>query len=292
MKQSIDLHLHSYYSEGKLSIAELLEHGKAYGHCAMVLTDHNTIAGSAEFMTAARKQGLATCSGVELYTNYQGKPLHLLGYNFDLNNSALLQTIAKLQTDNKKQTAAAIKNLAAAGFEIEEQRIWSGPSHNYGVVHLLEEIETHSTNTELLHKALPPGQRAFFDKISAFFSRGKPGFIPLSELPTVEAIALIQKAGGMTSLAHPGQQLTFEQDGIINALADAGLDALEIVSPYHNWHQIEHYQKYALEHNLLITGGSDYHCDISFSDEELIHRQWDYLRVPKTLLKHLSDIIK
>jgi len=71
-----------------------------------------------------------------------------------------------------------------------------------------------------------------------------------------------------------------------------GLDGLETLSPYHTWHQIEHYQNLALTNNLLMTGGSDYHSDIDFSKEKLVHRQWDYFKVPYVFFENIKNYLK
>ncbi len=283
MNSYIDLHVHSTHSEGDYTVPELLTMAKKNNIAVFALADHNVIQGVPELLATAKQYNIQPIAGVELYTYYQEKHLHCLGYNFDPENNVLQSTLQQLQDDNYKNTKRAIDNLLKQGFVIDEQAIFKGPSSNYGIVHILKEIDAHPENMNKIEAELPPDKRDFFSKIDHYFGRNKPGHLPISELPIKKAIDMIKKSGGLAILAHPGQQLNFNDDAIIDELRAAGLDGLELISPYHSWHQVEHYQQYALQHNLIMTGGSDFHGDIDFTKKELIRRQWDYIKIPYTI---------
>ena len=290
-EHKIDLHFHSHYSEGALSVDQLLKQAYKFGFNVLSLTDHNVIAGVPELLKKAPKYDIKAISGVEIYTRYQNIALHLLGYNFDHTNSKLLEIIHELQADNENKMKISINNLKAEGFIINEKRLFDSPSHNFGAVHILAEMEKEEKNIKKIKRDLPTQYDNFFVKINEYFGDGKPGKFTISEIPTDEAIKLIDIAGGFSSLAHPGQQLSFKYDNIIIELKNHGLRAIEVLSPYHNWHQIEHYQEIALNHKLLMTGGSDYHGDINFSKNELLDRQWNYFHVPYTFYEELKNKI-
>ena len=291
MKKFIDLHCHSSYSEGNCSVTELLDMAKANNAKVFALTDHNVIAGLPELLELAPKYNIKAIPGVELYTRFHNRGFHLLGYNFDINDPMLNKWIKSLQEDNEHNIQNSVEHLIKQGFKIDIEAIFNLPAKNYGAVHILQEIDKYPENLKKINKDLPPDQQGFFDKIEYYLGADKPAHFPLSELPTEEAIAIIKNSGGFTSLAHPGQQLINQFDNIIVDLAQHGLDAIEVLSPYHNWHQIEHYQYLALENNLLITGGSDYHGDIDFTKKELIARQGDYFRVPYNIYEQLKKNI-
>ncbi|MDP2685190.1 MAG: PHP domain-containing protein [bacterium] len=291
MEHKIDLHFHSKYSEGAFTVDELLTQAKKFGFTVLSLTDHNVIEGVPEILAKAPNYGIKAISGVELYTKYQNIGFHLLGYNFDHTNKKLVEVMHELQTDNENKIKKSINNLKAEGFIIDEHRIFNLPAKNYGAVHILEEMEKEEKNVERIKKDLPTQHDDFFVKIEKYFGNDKPGQFTLSELPTDEAIKLIELAGGFSSLAHPGQQISFKYDNIIVNLKQHGLRAIEVLSPYHNWHQIEHYQEIALTYKLLITGGSDFHGDIDFSKNELLSRQWNYFHVPYNIYEELKNKI-
>jgi predicted metal-dependent phosphoesterase TrpH len=78
-----------------------------------------------------------------------------------------------------------------------------------------------------------------------------------------EIIQTAHQAGGLAVLAHPGRSkgiyaipATAED---IAALADAGLDGVEVFYPSHSAEQRARYLDLARRHGLLVTGGSDSH---------------------------------
>jgi len=84
--KNTDLHLHSNYTEGDLSPKDLIKRAKKENLTVISLTDHNVIDGIPEAARAGEQSGIIVIPGVEIYTKFQGKNLHLLGYNFDLKN--------------------------------------------------------------------------------------------------------------------------------------------------------------------------------------------------------------
>ena len=70
--------------------------------------------------------------------------------------------------------------------------------------------------------------REAFDR---WLGRGRPGFVPREGPTPKQVIDIIHHAGGIASLAHPGQRGI---DARIPALRDAGLDAIEAFHPDHD----------------------------------------------------------
>lgn len=291
MGQYIDLHTHSVYSEGVLTCQQLLKSASKNQIAVLSLTDHNVIDGSLEISELSKKYDITVISGVEIYTRYKNRGLHLLGYNFRLGNTPLNQSLKERQQDHLKKVKQSMTSLIKLGFTLDAERIFNCPSLYLGIVHILKELEKYPENQKKMEKELAPQENNYFGKVFHYFGQGQPAYLPQSELPTEKAIDIIKKSGGLAVLAHPGQQLSFEGDNIIYDLIKKGLDGLEVASPYHNWHQIEHYQKLSLKNNLLITGGSDYHTDIGFSKKEPIKRQWDYFKVPYIIYENLKKYL-
>jgi predicted metal-dependent phosphoesterase TrpH len=97
--------------------------------------------------------------------------------------------------------------------------------------------------------------REAFDRWLGF---GKPAFVPRTGAAPARVIEIIHAAGGLASLAHPGQTGI---DDHLPALRDAGLDALEVFHPDHPPDATERYRRLASDLELLVTGGSDFHGD-------------------------------
>jgi len=95
--------------------------------------------------------------------------------------------------------------------------------------------------------------REAFDR---YLGEGRPAFIERQGATPAEVVALVARAGGVTSLAHPGKT---NKDQLIPDLVAAGLPAIEVYHPEHNTAETARYRQMASTFNLLVTGGSDYH---------------------------------
>jgi predicted metal-dependent phosphoesterase TrpH len=73
-----------------------------------------------------------------------------------------------------------------------------------------------------------------------------------------EVVALVARAGGVASLAHPGQT---KRDDRIASWVEAGLPAIEVWHGEHDDAAVARYTAIAERLGLLMTGGSDFHGD-------------------------------
>jgi hypothetical protein len=89
-----------------------------------------------------------------------------------------------------------------------------------------------------------------------FLKVNRPAWVPKCKISAREGIVLIQQAGGVAVLAHPGLNKT---DAVIADLAAQGLDGLECFHTKHTPAMSRFYLDLARTHNLLVTGGSDCH---------------------------------
>jgi predicted metal-dependent phosphoesterase TrpH len=71
-------------------------------------------------------------------------------------------------------------------------------------------------------------------------------------------IAVITRAGGLASLAHPA---TTKRDAKIEGWVEAGLPAIEVWHSDHDAEAVARYTAMAERWGLLMTGGSDFHGD-------------------------------
>ena len=79
MERVCDLHVHSHFSDGSLSPAELIAAARKAGLSALALTDHNTVDGLPDFLAAAEGTGIEAIAGAEFSVDLDGTELHLLG---------------------------------------------------------------------------------------------------------------------------------------------------------------------------------------------------------------------
>ena len=241
----IDLHLHTTASDGTDSPAELVAACCAAGLTIVGVADHDTVAAVPDMAQAARDAGIGFVPGIEITAAWQGRDIHILGYFLDHRSPELLALLGAQRADRIRRTRLVAGRLEALGAPID-----------------IEALIVRSKGRPLLRphiaQALVDGghvrdDREAFDR---YLGDDKPAFVPRAGATPVEVVALIRRAGGVSSLAHPG---ITQQDGLIPELAAAGLDALEV---YHADHSVEDATRYvalAGRLGLAVTGGSDYH---------------------------------
>jgi predicted metal-dependent phosphoesterase TrpH len=95
--RKVDLHTHSTRSDGRLSPTELVDLAVEQNVSLFALTDHDTLDGIEEASQRASEYGLSFVNGIELSTQWNGIPLHMVALHFERDNSALLSIVAKNQ---------------------------------------------------------------------------------------------------------------------------------------------------------------------------------------------------
>jgi len=288
MKRYIDLHIHSTFSEGTLTVRRIVEKAKNYDLKALALTDHNTVNGLSDFLVLCKKAGIIGIPGVEIYSRWRGKTFHILGYFIDIQNHWLRVTLNELCAKRYKDIETMAFHLKKDGFVIDLDKLWKSGSDYIGFGQIIKWLERHPKNIRKMQKDLKTKDPNFFDIINHYFKRKRGPRLAETTIPLKEAFMIIKKAGGIAVLAHPAKQLTWSEDHLILELKRMGLAGIEVLSPYHTWHQIEHYQKFAKKHRLKITGGSDLHSVIKPEESKFITLQWDYFKIPYSIYQELK----
>lgn len=245
-----DLHMHSVYSDGSLTPAELVEQAADLGLDGFALTDHDSVDGQEEAMVSATNHRILFISGVEITTDYGTKEAHILGYNIDYH---LPELVAKFETI----IAARVKRAKQIIAKLNRHRIpltWEMVSERtngrfVGRPHIFKAMEA-------LDMVDPLQRNRYFDY---YLGQNGVAYVPHQEIETAEAIQLILKAGGIPVLAHPGRN---GNEALIVDLVKYGLKGLEVYYPAHNPEMIKYYLDLAERYHLYATGGSDYHGDL------------------------------
>jgi predicted metal-dependent phosphoesterase TrpH len=260
----IDLHLHSAYSlDGEIDPKDLLNQCHMRGLKIIAITDHNDCRAYSDISNMAKEKGMTLLSGIEIDCLCGDLPLHLLAYGIDVDYpeiQKLCQRQFRLELEASQKRIEAINRY---GFDLSLDDF----SHLQNEVITPEDIgEVLLRSTSFLrHPQLLPyrkdglrGDNPLVNFYWDFYSKDKPCYIPM-EYPSVnEVIKLIQGAGGISILAHPG--VTFKGHAHdINGLIDLGIDGIEAFSTYHSHDQTMSYLEMAQEKDLLITAGSDFH---------------------------------
>jgi predicted metal-dependent phosphoesterase TrpH len=274
----IDLHLHTIASDGSETAETLVLKAKSLGLAAIAITDHDTIGSVREALAAGEKHGIEVIPGVEIGIAHDPDrhliEIDILGYFIDPDFTELESVLQRLQNAKNGKLAKQIAVLAENGLPIEVEEV----------------LETAAGDTvrrphiwKVLHRHHPDfSSQEFFDRTSF----GGDWHVSKDfSLKLEESVELIERAGGVPVLAHPGAyNTTFARGGsmmdpivdeIVATCAGAGVKGLEVYysydknRPFHNGEPliskdelaelVGHYSTLAEKHGMLKTGGTDFH---------------------------------
>ncbi|WP_296863765.1 PHP domain-containing protein [Thermosyntropha sp.] len=250
-----DLHVHSTASDGILTPEEIIDKAINIGLEGIAITDHDTVDGlaSAEKYNMENKNDLWFITGIELNTEYEEDEVHILGYFIDYNNESLVKRLVEIRQERFERARKMVDKLRNMGFNISFERVKRlAQGDLIGRPHIAQALAEVGYVFSI---------KEAFDK---YIGKGRPGYIPRYKFEPEEAIALINGAGGIAVLAHPG--LIKDQKKIMDIIA-MGVEGLEVYYPEHSENQIASYLNLCKLKGLLITGGSDFHGTGSGEDK-------------------------
>lgn len=269
----IDLHLHSNCSDGLDSPSELIEKAlnSIYDIKAIALTDHDSIDGLKEFLSYGEEKQLITIPGIELSIKYEPdkeiKDVHIIGLNIDPLSQELIKALkmqSKGRIEQKKQICDRLRKEFNFSITFEEVKNLAGNS-SIGRPHIVEILTRNNPN-----KVKKYTKNDLFKMISI---GGVAHVFRDFEFTLKEAVELIDCAGGIPLLAHPGIYDVKDRKKFILMCRESGIKGIEIEytyaknRPYVNTEKAEwaqrffpnYYSQIAEKYALIKSGGSDYH---------------------------------
>ncbi len=249
----IDLHTHSTHSDGSLLPGQLLALAKENGLRAIALTDHDTVAGVEEAVTAGKELGVEVVPGVEISAQFGPGTMHILGYYLQATHPEFIGALKKLQQARAARNPKIIERLQTLGLKITAAEVLELSGGQVGRPHIAQALV----------------QRGYVSNMDEAFSRylkkGAVAYVEKFRFSPRHAIGLIRKAGGLASLAHPftlGIDEPEELRPVVMELQAMGLEGMEVFYPDHTEQMTALYDDVAQRLGLLRTGGSDFHGDL------------------------------
>lgn len=272
LKLKVDLHLHTTASDGAYSPREIVHLARKKGISALAVTDHDTITGLIEAEKECRKYNIDFFPGIEFSTYFEKYELHILGYNINGNNEKLQEMLRQLQESRKTRIEKMVSKLSAQGFPIEISDVRRKSLHqNLGRPHIALILKEQGIVQSI--------EEAFTN----YLNPGCPAYVPRYRLSSLAAIQLVQEAGGVSVLAHPGIHCP---DKILPVLIEKGLQGIEVFHPKHSLERENYYLQVAQENKLIITGGSDFH---GHEEKDFVHL--GEIKVPFSSIKKLKGCV-
>ncbi len=245
----IDLHLHTTASDGRLAPADLVARAHDAGVRTLSVTDHDTMAGVPAAARAASELGLEFLPGVEITAVLDQRDVHLLGYFLDPSPPALESFLHSQRDDRITRARAISEKLDELGVPIAIEPIVESAV-----------AEGRSVARPLLARALVAAGHAnsLREAFDRWIGDGRTAYVPRTGSSPADVVRLISRAGGVCSIAHPR---LLNRDHLVPSLAKAGLAAIEVYHPEHDRLAKKHYRQLAVQHDLAVSGGSDFHGD-------------------------------
>jgi len=276
----VDLHLHSSCSDGLLPPGEVVRRAAAVGLAAIALCDHDNIDGIDDAEAEGKKLGMEVISGVELSVLWESyRDIHLLGYGFDRHHPELRRALAEFRDFRKNRNRHIVERINEVLEDenrspISFERVRELAGGTFGRPHIAQVLieAGHVRSVE-----------------EAFQRYLVPCNVDKRFFPADEAIGLIHRAGGVTSLAHPPYITPDRQDflDLLDALVRLGLEGIEAYNTGATNDDIDWYITQARRRGLMVTGGSDFH-GIENSEVQIGSGRGN-LKIPYACVEEIRD---
>ena len=246
----VDLHNHSYYSDGVFSPTEVVRLADEADCNLFALTDHDTTDGLAEAQQMADELSVNLVSGVEISALWRNMTIHIVGLGIDINNDILQKGLnynKRLREERAEKIALGLRRA--------------------GITDALEKTQELSktdmiTRTHFAQMLIREGYCKDMKSVFRRFLTGKkPGASRVEWRSFDEVVGWIHAAGGLAVIAHPFRY-RMTQTKIKNMLIDFKEvlgDGVEVVTATSTDEEITLSNQWAKEYKLLSSCGSDYH---------------------------------
>ncbi|MCK5086658.1 MAG: PHP domain-containing protein [Melioribacteraceae bacterium] len=244
MSTLIDLHMHTNHSDGYYSPLELINKVREKNLNIISITDHDSTNALEEAITIGKDFGVEVIPGVEVSTDIEDKEIHLLGYFVDIHNSELIKYLSFFREERYHRAKRIIRKLNNLGLEIS-----------------LDDVLEIAKNSAVgrPHVAFAMMKLGivndYYEAFQKYLRDNGPAYERKIHVSPQSALKLINDAGGLSFIAHPGHI----KESILMTLINAGIDGIEVTHPSHNEYQIKFYRGIVNQYCLLESGGSDFH---------------------------------
>lgn len=248
----VDLHIHTYYSDGTMSPKEVVEDAKRKNLGIIAITDHDVLDSYEELKVEAEKAGIIAIRGVEIDSIFEGHLVHLLAYKFE-DNEKLFKLINHAKEQLLETSIELIRRMENdyEGISLEDYNSYEYERRKGGWkgIHYLHDRKI----TEGL-----------FDGVK-FYGKYDCGHEKFAFPSVGEVCNTVHDANGYVVLAHPCNYYSNKNKEDIleklEILKSLGIDGVECYYPANSDLMTNTCLEFCKDNNLIITAGSDGHGD-------------------------------
>jgi hypothetical protein len=246
----VDLHSHSYYSDGVYSPSEVLECANQAKCDLFSLTDHDTTDGLSEAQERAEKLSIIFIPGVEISAFWRNMTIHILGLGINVNNELLQKGLRRNQELRKERAAKIAHGLRSTGIKDALEKTSALSKTNMIT-------RTHFAQM-LIQEGYCKDMKSVFRR---FLTGNNPGAVRVEWRGFEEVISWIHAAGGLAVIAHPFRYRMTQTKikRMFREFKESLGDGVEAITAMSSEQEINLCSNWAKEINLLISSGSDYH---------------------------------
>jgi predicted metal-dependent phosphoesterase TrpH len=253
----VDLHLHTTFSDGRLTPTELVRLCAERGVKVISISDHDTTNGLPETLEAASNYPqLTVIPGIELSTDVPGGEIHVLGYFVDHHDPGLQCLLQKFRDGREGRAQGMVQKLNDMGVNISWERV--------------KEIAGDAAiGRPHIAQALVEGGYVQYpkDAFDRYIGREGPAYVERLKLTPEDAVRLLAEHGALPVMAHPTYSESKSDRNEVGSLEDtlprliqAGLVGMEVYYGDYTPEQVERLKGLAEQFGLILCGGSDYHA--------------------------------
>ena len=254
-----DMHIHSIYSDGSLTPAEIVQTARANGVELISVCDHNEVRGTLETATLARSAGLKYIAGVEIDAMFEGIDMHILCYGARLDDVQLIARIrhARNRLDSMSTELLVRMKPDYPQLDLVEYEAWVHDTSRGGWK-MLQYLQAKGVTPDM--KAAMP----LYDRYGVTYAEA--GFDAAEDV-----IRAIHGAGGRAVLAHPG--VVFPTENLrdfaarVESVMELGLDGIECYYLRHSAGVTRTCLEICRRRGAMVTAGSD--CHGAFNHNEI-----------------------
>lgn len=261
----IDLHIHTTMSDGSFTPKQVIDEAVKNGVSTISIADHDTVeAYTEELFIYAASKNINIIRGVEISTKNSKVGIHVLGYNYDLENEEFKESLKRIRNARHDYLHNVSKKLNELGYTLNVEEL--DKIDSVTKAHIALDVISNKENEGILIKEFGhiPNKGEFIETI---MNENCPAYVRKESVTPKQVADLIRKAGGKVVLAHPvayvHEDALTDEDilDIVNDMKPDGLEANYLYADKYNnkFDETKKWNEFAKEHNLFVTAGSDFH---------------------------------